>query len=269
MFKPIQSYIIACNPRTGSWLLTYALQDSGVAASPDEYFAPEIEEFWTHRFALESREDREFYRNYLTAVFRFGTSSDGFFGTKLLWQSVGAFTGRLREIPLYRDLETADLLPAVFPRLRVILLQRRDKVRAAVSRWRAATSGVWAVALNGEPAWRSPLEPLPPDFRSQTISDLHDLAHAEEDAWVQLATDMRIPCLRIQYEDLVAAWDSTLRQVLTFLGRELPQCTPMPQPRLRRQADDATKNYASAWRLATGGCAACEDVPATGNLGPG
>ena len=114
MFNPTQSYLIACNPRTGSWMLTYALQDSGVAASPDEYFAPEIEEFWTLRFALEPPGVGGSYRDYLTAVFRFGTSSDGFFGTKLLWQSVGAFTGRLREIPLYADLETADLLPTDF-----------------------------------------------------------------------------------------------------------------------------------------------------------
>jgi LPS sulfotransferase NodH len=266
MFKPVQSYLIACNPRTGSWLLTYALQDSGVAGSPDEYFAPEIEQFWTQRFALDPREDREFYRSYLGAVFQFATSPEGLFGSKLLWQSVESFTGRLREIPTYTDLELADLLPAVFPRLRVILLQRRDKVSAAVSRWRAATSGVWAVELDGQPAWRSPVEPLPANFRLQTISDLHDLAHVEEDAWLRLAMNMRVPYLRIQYEDLVASWDSTLRQVLTFLGKEPPQSTPMPQPRLRRQADETTENYVSAWRRATGGCAACDDIPAKGNL---
>ena len=266
MFKPVQTYLIACNPRTGSWLLTYALQDSGIAASPDEYFAPAIEEFWIQRFGLKSPEAGGSYRNYLSAVFRFGTSPDGLFGSKLLWESVGAFTGRLREDPALADLETADLLPAVFPRLQVILLQRRDKVRAAVSRWRAATSGVWAVELTGEPAWLSPVEPLPTYFHPQTISDLHDLAHAEENAWLRLATEMRVPFLCIQYEDLVTAWDQSMRQVLAFLGRELPRSAPMPKPRLRRQADEETGAYVSAWRAATGGCPACEDATATANL---
>lgn len=113
---------------------------------------------------------------------------------------------------LTTGLEMSGWLPQVFPGLRIILLQRRDKVRGAISYWRAATSGIWAVDLRGKPAWRSPAEPLKPEFDVQVINELHSRAHAG---------------------------------------------TPMPPPRLARQADGQTGRYVTAWQSATGGCPSC------------
>lgn len=74
---PKESYLIAACPRTGSWLLTYALQDFGTVGMPDEYFAQDIEAFWSDKWGVVPPAEGGSYRDYLDAAFRTGTSSNG------------------------------------------------------------------------------------------------------------------------------------------------------------------------------------------------
>jgi LPS sulfotransferase NodH len=261
--EPDESYLIAACPRTGSWLLTYALQDVGTAGMPDEYFAQDIEAFWSDRWGITAPERGGSYRDYLDGACRTGTSANGVFGSKLLWEWVDNFSERVRTLPGYAGLDTALLLTRVFPNLRLVMLRRRNKVRAAVSFWRAGVSGVWAVDLTGRPAWRSPLLPLGEDFAVQTISDLHARAHEQEDAWLRLATSMHVPHHTVVYEDLVRNWHDTLGGVVGFLGHPPEAMATPPTPRLRSQADAETDRYVALWESATGGCAAC-NAPGSG-----
>lgn len=254
--KPRESYLIAAYPRTGSWLLTYALQDFGVLGMPDEYFARDIEAFWSDKWGILSPEDGGVYSQYLSHAYRTGTSANGVFGSKLLWEWVADLSERVRTMPGLEGVETRNLLPEVFPGLRLVMLQRRDKVRAAVSFWRAGVSGIWAVLPSGEPAWRSPQLPLEEDFAVETINRLHDRAHEEEDAWLALAEEMPVPRHLVVYEDLVSQWDATLNGVIDFLGHA-PAGTSLPAPRLQRQADGDTDDYVAQWSALTGGCSAC------------
>lgn len=159
------------------------------------------------------------------------------------------------------DCEDGEVLVRAFPGLRLVMLRRRDKVRAAVSFWRAGVSGVWAVLPSGEPAWRSPRLPLGDEFAVTTIDDLHARAHAEEDAWIGLAESMPVPRLEVVYEDLVRAWDATLIRVVEFLGHRPAPGFEISPPRLQRQADTETDHYVELWSSSTGGCAACSAGP--------
>lgn len=257
-----ESYLIAGCPRTGSWLLTYALQDFGTVAMPDEYFTQDIEAFWAAKWGIVAPEEGGSYRNYLQAAFRTGTSANGVFGSKLLWEWVANFTARARTMPGFAEADQdGEVLVRAFLGLRLVMLRRRDKVRAAVSFWRAGVSGVWAVLPSGEPAWRSPRLPLGDEFAVATIDDLHARAHGEEDAWLRPAESMPVPRHEVVYEDLVQAWDATLTGVVEFLGHRPAPGFEISPPRLQRQADDDTDHFVELWSSQTDGCAACSAGP--------
>lgn len=255
---PDETYLIAACPRTGSWLLTYALQDFGTLGMPDEYFAEDIEAFWAEKWGLVAPALGGSYRDYLDAAFRTGTSSNGVFGSKLLWEWVAHFTARARTMSgLSETDDIPEVLMRVFPGLRLLMLRRRDKVRAAVSFWRAGVSGVWAVLPSGEPAWRSPRLPLGDEFAVPIIDELHARAHAEEDSWRRLAESMPVPRHEVVYEDLVQSWDRTLTGLVDFLGHQPAKNHAIGRPRLRRQADDETDHFVEIWWSRTDGCAEC------------
>ena len=80
---------------------------------------------------------------YLDQVFEEGTTPNGVFAAKLMWGYLYDFVGNLREIEAYRDMPVPELLATVFPDLRYIYVTRRDKVRQAVSLWKAIQNAVW------------------------------------------------------------------------------------------------------------------------------
>ena len=91
---PVVSYLVAATQRSGSTLLCRALADTGVAGRPEEYFLTGPPEafppgwtFWEDGiFALPHGEmDRE---GYLELVFRLGTTPNGVFGAKLMWNNL-------------------------------------------------------------------------------------------------------------------------------------------------------------------------------------
>ena len=89
---------------------------------------------------------RTAYDRYLEWAMAQGTTENGVFGAKLMWQYLGDFVGLLRNIPDYRDLPLADLLPAAFPDLTFVRVVRANKIRQAVSLWKAVQTASWSDA---------------------------------------------------------------------------------------------------------------------------
>jgi LPS sulfotransferase NodH len=88
---------------------------------------------------------------YLDLVFRLGTTPNGVFGAKLMWNNMPDVLEKLWELPRFARLDRAATFHALSPNLHVIRLTRRDRVRQAVSWARAAQDGVWVVS-EAEPA---------------------------------------------------------------------------------------------------------------------
>ena len=164
MPTPHASYLICSTPRTGSSLLCDALTLTGVAGRPEEYFQfrartgfprrpqeyfegagdPEIFDILGPRTRIEEDESRydpsryERYENYLTWALDEGTTPNGIFGAKVMWGYFNGFVTGLRwAVPGRQRLSVCELAPSVFPELRYLSVTRRDKVRQAVSLWRA------------------------------------------------------------------------------------------------------------------------------------
>ncbi len=166
---PDRSYLVCATPRSGSTLVCHALQETGVAGRPEEYFEAlrhsgrprRPEEYFlgvedqSIRDHLGERSvgsdpqprsplwSRAAYDRYVEWAFEAGTTDNGVFGAKLMWGYFGEFVSLLRNIPVYRDVPLAELMPAVFPDLTFVRVVRANKVRQAVSLWKAVQTATW------------------------------------------------------------------------------------------------------------------------------
>ena len=149
------SYLVCATPRSGSTLLCEALKGTGVAGRPEEYFEavpatgrpPRPEDY------LEGLDDAEAhalvggaaapepppysslagvssYAEHLERVREWGTTPNGVFAAKLMWDHVERLTalGPMDEL---------------FDRPRYVWVRRGDVVRQAVSLWRAMQTQSW------------------------------------------------------------------------------------------------------------------------------
>src|SRR5215208_481849 len=167
--QPKISYLVCATPRSGSTLLCKLLDATGVAGHPEEYFEalrhsglprrpheyfdPERHANIVRRLAFREMPDRpatpnelwapDTYERYVDWVLEQGSTANGVFGAKLMWGYLGDFAQLLRGIDGAAGLPLPALLERVFPGLRYVRITRRDKVRQAVSLWKAVQTQAW------------------------------------------------------------------------------------------------------------------------------
>jgi LPS sulfotransferase NodH len=245
MALPTLSYLVAATQRSGSTLLCRALAETGVAGRPEEYFLTGPPEafppgwtFWEDGiFARPHGEmDRE---EYLELVLRLGTTPNGVFGAKLMWNNVPWVLEKLWELPRFAGLDRAATFHALFPNLHVIRLTRRDRVRQAVSWARAAQDGVWVVSA-AEPA--APV--AEPAYSYDFVSALEGQLDEGERGWPELCAELGVTPLEIAYEDLVdpSTYADTIGATLGYLGIDHDEIG-IPRPRTHRQADEINDDW--------------------------
>jgi LPS sulfotransferase NodH len=282
--KPTRSYLVCSTPRSGSTLVCKALRDTGVAGRPEEYFEAlrstgrprRPEEYFAgvdDRSIFDELGDpgdggspppawsRTAYDRYLDWAMEQGTTDNGVFGAKLMWQYLGDFVGLLRGIPDFRDLPLSELLPAAFPDLTFVRVVRANKIRQAVSLWKAVQTASWSdkggdAAPTEEAPYRAYLEEHKPQlrFHYQAISHLLDQTLAAEASWDAFFEHTRIKPILVLYENFYADYVSSTVNILERLGLE-PPADFSPEPQTRQQSDGINDDWArrfSELRLGTG-----------------
>ena len=293
MTRPTRSYLVCATQRSGSTLVCQALKATGVAGRPEEYFealqhtgrARRPEEYFngvedssilSHLGVRGGGEDprprspqwsRTAYDRYLDWAMEQGTTPNGVFGAKLMWNYLEDFVSLVRNVPEYRDLPLADLLPAVFPELTFVRVIRANKVRQAVSLWKAVQTASWR--QNAEQA--APNDPIPEDtdtppyksyleqnrpalrFHFGAISHLLGMILANEARWDAFFEHTRIRPVLVLYENFAADYENSTLSVLRQLGLELPAEAKL-EPRMKSQSDGINDDWArrySELRLGT------------------
>ncbi|MGN6558130.1 MAG: Stf0 family sulfotransferase [Solirubrobacterales bacterium] len=281
--QPDHSYLVCATPRSGSTLVCHALEETGVAGRPEEYFEAlrhsgrprRPEEYFlgvedqSIRDHLGERSvgsdppprsplwSRAAYDRYLEWVFETGTTDNGVFGAKLMWGYFGEFVSLLRNIPAYRDVPLAELLPTVFPDLTFVRVVRGDKVRQAVSLWKAVQTATWredhagaeagSVEGNGA-AYQSFIEEHRPQlrFHYRAIDHLLDQLLTEEASWDAFFEHSGIKPILVLYENFAADYETSTLNLLDRLGLSCPENFEF-EPRMKKQSDrinyDLTKRY--------------------------
>ena len=289
--NPERSYLVCATPRSGSTLVCHALAETGVAGRPEEYFEalrhsgrPRRPEEYFHGVEDESLRghldergmgadppprsplwSRAAYDRYLEWALDSGTTPNGVFGAKLMWGYFSDFVSLLRNIPAYRDVPLTELLPTVFPELTFVRVVRANKLRQAVSLWKAVQTATWredqatakavSVEENGSPPYKSFLEERRPQrrFNYPAISHLLEQILIEESRWDSFFEHCQVKPLLVLYENFAADYETSTLNLLDRLDLSPPAGFAF-EPRMKRQSDvvndDWTQRYAEL-RLGT------------------
>jgi LPS sulfotransferase NodH len=257
------SYLVCATPRSGSTLLCHALGRTGVAGRPEEYFEalrrsglprrpheyfdPDRHANIVERLAFREMPDGtakpsplwhpETYDQYLDWALQEGTTPNGVFGAKLMWGYLGDFAELLRGIEGMAGRPLPELLGRAFPGLRYVQITRQDKVRQAVSLWKAVQTQAWK-REPGEEIDRAPVEPV---FSFRAINYLVRLLTAHDASWDAYFLGLGYEPLKITYEELAESTDAVVRSVLDHLGIAAPGDLAVESLRLSVQADEISE----------------------------
>jgi len=229
--QPDRSSIIWFSQRTGSTLLAAALASTGNAGSSRE--------------ALNDRDPATFTLDELHQVWQQGMTSNGFFSLKYgpTRGSFDAWTQAFRTVQgLPAHFSAAEIWATTFPNCRHIFITRRDKVRLAVSWWRAIQSGEWH-----RPRGETPhLIDLTDSYSYEAVDHLFVEASLREVMIGDIFTNAGIQPLTVVYEDFIRDYEQTVREALKFLGLEAPEIIELPA--FERLADPQAERWVQQFR---------------------
>jgi LPS sulfotransferase NodH len=232
------SLIIAATPRSGSWLMSDALTNTGRAGLPEEYFRPDHTHLWRERWKVPPKLS---YRRYITAAIVFSTTPNGVFSAKLHWYQFEWLLGQIRS---YRtdagEMTDAQLIADTFRNPRYLFLDRRDHARQAISYYRAAGTNTWFVVDGDEPEDEYPV-PDAADVDLKSIRWFEDYVKDHHDQWRAYFAESGIEPLEVVYEDFSDDYEATVRRVMSWLGEELPADETVQAPGIVKQADRWTE----------------------------
>jgi LPS sulfotransferase NodH len=251
------SYLVCATPRSGSTLLCETLRDTGVAGNPLEFFEA-VPETGVPRRPLDylaglddpdargliaDTRPREVpwysdvrgvadYREHLERVRRWGTTGNRVFGAKIMWAHLVDLGRRLGEDDL------PALVDAQFDRPRFVWVRRADRVRQAVSLWRAMQTQSWR-AENERPTGE-------PQFSYAAIDHLVSLLEGQDAAWARFFAAASGAVLSLTYEDIAADLGAALARTLDHIGVTSPG-DALCLPSMRRQSDERSDAWAEAY----------------------
>jgi trehalose 2-sulfotransferase len=278
--SPERSYLVCATPRSGSTLVCHALTETGVAGRPEEYFEalrhsgrPRRPEEYFLGVEDQSIRDhlgergvgaelaprsplwsRAAYDRYLEWSFEAGTTPNGIFGAKLMWGYFHDFVSLLRNVPAYRDLPLAELLPSVFPQLTFVRVVRANKLRQAVSLWKAVQTATWredqaqaasaSLEDNGTAPYRSFIEAHRPQlrFHYRAIDHLLEQLLIEEACWDAFFEHAGIKPVLVLYENFAADYETSTLRLLDRLGLAPPEGFGF-EPQMKRQSDKVNDDW--------------------------
>jgi LPS sulfotransferase NodH len=257
--KPKLSYLVCATPRSGSTLLCKALDRTGVAGHPEEFFEAKRETglpargsdyLWDspdvdlHELLGEdpqppapeysSLEGIGDYRDHLARTLTNGTTSNGVFGAKIMWGHRQDFLRLVRTLPELKDLSERELLAALFPNLKYVWVRRYDRPRQAVSLWKAIQTQSWRAGQ--ESSARQPVY----DFAA--IDHLRHMLDRNDGAWGHWFEKAHLEPLEFRYRHIAADPAGCVRRVLDHLGIDAPDY-PEPAPPMERQADATSEDW--------------------------
>jgi trehalose 2-sulfotransferase len=232
-----QSFFICTTPRTGSSLLSEALEFTHLAGSPREYFESEYEKDWFSRLGIEGDSD------YIEKLTTAGMTSNGVWGAKVHWHQFVHLRGKLRSIRRSR-ISDLELLRETFPDLKYVFLTRRDKVAQAVSYDKAQRTDVWHVVRPGAQGAQARAAKSVP-FNLEQIAHWLTRFAEDEASWLRYFELIGLEPLEVVYEDFLVNYEPTVLAILRYLNIPIPAELTIVPPRLNKLADEVSE----AWGL--------------------
>jgi LPS sulfotransferase NodH len=206
--------------------------------------------FWMERWQAES------LAIYVDLLTHRRATRNGVFGAKMLYGQLQHFEDLARQDPALADLPLATILDNLFPNLHYIWATRDDKLRQAISWFKARQTGVWGQSEGREEvklgrAWRLGDEPLQAGelaFDFAGIAELLAQAEAEDAAIGAYFAENGIEPYRIVYEEFSPRYEDSVADILRWLGLDIPARLSLVKPRTLKLADDRTEEWIARFR---------------------
>ena len=234
--KPKLSYTIWFTQRTGSTLLCRALERTGIAGIPKEWLHIWIGEQNVNNPAELQRRLRES-----------GSTPNGVFGQKHSFHEPHFSTlietfSKFPECPA-EESNRARIWEYALPNHHHIFMTRRNKVRLAVSWWKAIKTAEWHRLPGAAPS----LVDVREAYSFDAIHHLYDECSMREAGIQELFSEGNIVPFTIVYEDFIQEYEGTVRKLLAFLGLEAANIE-ISSPSLERTADEVSEEWVQRFR---------------------
>jgi trehalose 2-sulfotransferase len=252
---------VCATQRSGSTLFCELLKGTEVAGVPDEFFevlrstglprqprqyfeSDQVQDIAARLPSLDPgrpEQAGEFAGWFAYAIHR-GTTPNGVFSSKMMWNYFDDFRVRVRELAGMEGLTFNLALDRIFPNLSIVFVRRRDKVAQAVSLWRAIQTQKWRQAED------SRVQDPEAQYDYRAIKHLVEELHRWDARWEDWFHATGRQPVRVIYEEFLEARAATLGRVLDALRIPPRQLTADGRGVMRRQADVVSQDWVDRFR---------------------
>ena len=235
----MKAFVICTTPRSGSYLLCDYLDNTGLVGKPAEYLTTQSIRYYMHEWGIES------FSEYLDRFLELASRGAPVSGLKLM---ANLWPGTARDIAETRrwgGLAPADALARLFPQARFIFLRRRNELQQAISLFMAQNTGLWAIREPKDEQLAASL--APPSFSFRRIHDNLCMIRESNAAWKTFFRHTNITPLSLHFEDFLADKETTLRDLLAFVGAEVPDDLAI-RTTMKKQSSAISKQFLQKYR---------------------
>ncbi|MBV9312067.1 MAG: sulfotransferase [Solirubrobacterales bacterium] len=266
MLTPTRSYIVCSTQRSGSTYLCRLLASTGVAGNPREYFEARAETgLPPHpgyflaglprtgagiRDDLRPTEGPSYsdlrniggFKAHLDRTFSLGRTANGVFATKLMWNQLPDLEQHVAALPELAGVTGYDLLERLFDGPCYVWTRRQDKVRQAISLWRALQTRSWRLEHPGDEGSEPQLQ-----YSFEGIEHLRRRLTADDAGWERFFLHSLVEPLELSYEeDIEADPADAVARVLAHVGLNIPSGWE-PEAAMVRQSDGLNEEWRAAY----------------------
>ncbi|MEQ9619228.1 MAG: Stf0 family sulfotransferase [Deltaproteobacteria bacterium] len=224
---PEKTYIVASSRRTGSTMLCELLKKTGVLGYPDEYIS--------ERLSVLTEQGMINPGYVLEGVLKINQTPNGVFGIKVHWSSLQKFNQKT-----YPELDEnqQQLFKDLLDNSAYVFLSRRNKLRQAISDWRAINTGIFHIRRNIKNSVKKQHnKKLHYDY-SRLKRHLINFVKNDED-WRSFFKKKKIQPIEIIYEDMIKTPEEAVNRVLNYLSESHAHADFTPDT--EKQSDEFTE----------------------------
>ena len=239
--KPRLSYTIWFSQRTGSTLLCAALASTGIAGNPRELFHVPDKKGLLEHYGLSNHAALQEH------LWNLGSTPNGVWGVKTSYAKpfFSNLLETLRRFPgcPQVDRPRAAIWEHAFPNSRHIFMTRRNKVRLAVSWWKAIKTEEW----HREGGCEGPSVDLGDAYSYEAINHLYNEASMREAGIQEFFSEAGIVPLTLVYEDFIQEYEGTVKRILDYLELDSTSVT-IAEPYYAQLTDEISEDWVQRFR---------------------
>lgn len=237
-----KSYRIWTAPRTGHTLFAKMLEMTGRAGRPGEHLTLHGETNFQEKYGVST------YKEIKEKIWKAGSDGNSTFACKIDGHahSINLAIQEVMELKGGKTKEIEDdFWSDLFPNCKDIYLTRRNKVRQAVSWWKAIQDGTWHLK-KGEKRDHSK-DFYQDKYVHDAVKHLYIEAGLREASIQEYFTRNGITAMTIIYEDFIVHPERTILETLNYLEIYTDH-VDIPEFPFKKTADDVSEEWVNRFR---------------------